>query len=417
MRKLGLALLAMAAIGSLAYAQNFDVDFNIMGTGARARGMGGAFIGVADDATAVGWNPAGLAQLDKPEASVVGLFNMKKFSYEMSIPDWDVNEDWEESVSHFAPAFASFIFPTKAAQKNLVFGIAYQRLIDLGFAYNDEGTSGTIDWESKEEAKGGFDAISPAMAIQLTPQVMVGVAGNIFINGYKWEYNETYPDYTSDYYKETIESDISGFNMNAGFLGTFNKINIGAMFRFPFNLKEKAKYKEDYDWTSIGYGTGTYSETNEIEVTMPFMFGLGVALKPTDKLTFAADFERRAYSGTEIQFDDGTDEDAGFKDCNQFRVGMEYIFSGNNAVFPVRLGFRTDPRVYTGMYGDGTDTSQVVGKVFTGGFGLVMGKLMLDLAYEYTAANHIDVSLTDPVINVKADEKSHNIMASAIIHF
>jgi hypothetical protein len=34
------------------------------GIGARALAMGGAFVAVCDDATAVGWNPAGLAQLD-----------------------------------------------------------------------------------------------------------------------------------------------------------------------------------------------------------------------------------------------------------------------------------------------------------------------------------------------------------------
>ena len=34
-----------------------------MGTGARAIGMGGAFVAVADDASASFWNPAGLTQL------------------------------------------------------------------------------------------------------------------------------------------------------------------------------------------------------------------------------------------------------------------------------------------------------------------------------------------------------------------
>ena len=32
---------------------------NIIGSGARALGMGGAFIAVADDATAASWNPGG----------------------------------------------------------------------------------------------------------------------------------------------------------------------------------------------------------------------------------------------------------------------------------------------------------------------------------------------------------------------
>ena len=42
---------------------------NPVGSGARAIGMGGAFIAVADDATAASWNPAGLTQLKKPEIS------------------------------------------------------------------------------------------------------------------------------------------------------------------------------------------------------------------------------------------------------------------------------------------------------------------------------------------------------------
>ena len=35
-----------------------------MGTGARATGMGGAFVAIADDASAAFWNPAGLTQLE-----------------------------------------------------------------------------------------------------------------------------------------------------------------------------------------------------------------------------------------------------------------------------------------------------------------------------------------------------------------
>lgn len=45
---------------------------NPVGSGARAVGMGSAFIAVADDATAASWNPAGLIQLDRPEMSIAG---------------------------------------------------------------------------------------------------------------------------------------------------------------------------------------------------------------------------------------------------------------------------------------------------------------------------------------------------------
>ncbi|MDP7422059.1 MAG: PorV/PorQ family protein [bacterium] len=42
-----------------------------MGAGARALGMGGAFIGVADDATTTYWNPAGIARLESRQLSTM----------------------------------------------------------------------------------------------------------------------------------------------------------------------------------------------------------------------------------------------------------------------------------------------------------------------------------------------------------
>ena len=49
-------------------------QFALTGNGARAAGMGYAFTGVADDATAISWNSAGLTQLYSMEASVIGTF-------------------------------------------------------------------------------------------------------------------------------------------------------------------------------------------------------------------------------------------------------------------------------------------------------------------------------------------------------
>ena len=46
-----------------------------LGSGARAYGMGGAFLARADDATAASWNPAGLSYLRVPELSLVGVSN------------------------------------------------------------------------------------------------------------------------------------------------------------------------------------------------------------------------------------------------------------------------------------------------------------------------------------------------------
>jgi long-subunit fatty acid transport protein len=50
----------------------FDGQFLKIGIGARAEGMGGAFVAVADDASAVFWNPAGIARLEEDKTQLLG---------------------------------------------------------------------------------------------------------------------------------------------------------------------------------------------------------------------------------------------------------------------------------------------------------------------------------------------------------
>src|ERR1700741_2906158 len=67
-----LAPAAPAAAGDkgLVNSETFSgFQFNFNNPGARALGMGGAFVAVADDATAVIANPAGLTILQRPEIS------------------------------------------------------------------------------------------------------------------------------------------------------------------------------------------------------------------------------------------------------------------------------------------------------------------------------------------------------------
>jgi hypothetical protein len=99
-----LALLAVALVVTArpALAQTFDV------VGTRAAGMGGAFVAVADDATATYWNPAGLA-LGHP------------FSTGIDRKDTEVKEkSFDDRTSHDSGSFAGFAIP--------VLGFSYYRL-------------------------------------------------------------------------------------------------------------------------------------------------------------------------------------------------------------------------------------------------------------------------------------------------
>ena len=67
---LTLATLAPNAFAITDEEGSAALQFNLSPPGARSLGMGGAFIGLADDATAAASNPAGLLQLAAPEVSV-----------------------------------------------------------------------------------------------------------------------------------------------------------------------------------------------------------------------------------------------------------------------------------------------------------------------------------------------------------
>ena len=66
---LGLCVvLVLAIIPGAAGAKKFAGEFMSLGGGARALGMGGAFAAVADDASTLYWNPAGISGFEKRQA-------------------------------------------------------------------------------------------------------------------------------------------------------------------------------------------------------------------------------------------------------------------------------------------------------------------------------------------------------------
>lgn len=57
-------------------------QFLTLGVGARAPGMGGAFAGVADDSTAIFWNPAGLNRLESKSLSLMHAMWFEDIAYD-----------------------------------------------------------------------------------------------------------------------------------------------------------------------------------------------------------------------------------------------------------------------------------------------------------------------------------------------
>ncbi len=169
-----------------------------VGSGARAMGVGGAFIAVADDGTAASWNPGALIQLETPEAAVVGTYDARSID--------------EDSVDFYDINYLSMSYPFTILDTNMILSLNYQRLYDfyagtelddyvitdyditaeclldgatpMGFLYDrvyyvDENTY-YGEGEISMDQTGEVGAIGAAFAVQIMPQFSVGIAYNFW---------------------------------------------------------------------------------------------------------------------------------------------------------------------------------------------------------------------------------------------
>ena len=389
---LALFLATLLGFAPMASAQLAGVDFNTTGGGARARGMGGAFLGVANDVTAIFWNPAGISQIKKTEFTI---------EFKNSFNQWTLKEQAHESKSDHSYASINFVglaYPFKFSQKNAAFAVAYQRLADLYLLEENQS--------NRYESRGGLDAITAALGINLNPQISLGLSVNLILNGV----DQTMLDKAHSSWEENHTS-FSGLNFNLGTIYHYrDKLNLGFVLRTPFDLTQREKITGAYA-ISLPEGKG--------RISMPLIFGLGSSYKATEKLTLALDFESKRYSTSDqvkpswlyhqnLSLADQADTtySLGWKDCNQFRLGAEYLKSTSLGIIPLRVGYRNEPRVYSDARGQ-----QIVGNVFCLGSGLVLDKISFDLAYEAT------LTKIDGGNSTSLDEFKNNVFFSTKVWF
>ena len=373
-RTLFLLCVGLGAIVSLGVAQE---DWNISGAGARAEGLGGAFIGLADDATAISWNPSGLGQLERTELSLVGRWIQEEYKWENPLAP---TNNSTRTQSHLTYNFASIAFPLHAGKVNIVPAVAFQKQLD-NYAREDDETS-------SYESNGGANTITPGIGLKLHPMFYVGGAVNIWLGNFD---NSTVTDKAT---KAGYSNDgaYSGLNFTAGILVDFEgmkkpiPIKLGATVKTPFELKVDGNYERK--------PTGTTTQKGEFAntVEMPLMYGFGASGRLGENLTISVDFESRLYGDKKIFREaDGTTPTAKVRDTlqlsdsksdlNQVRVGAEYLVVTTAGVIPIRAGFRTVPTLSANVDEKGNYSDMVMGNAFTVGTGFIGQSLALDLTY------------------------------------
>jgi len=123
-------------------------EFLAFGAGARSLGMGGAFTGIADDASATYWNPAGLSQLNRMELNLLKATLFADTTYD----------------------FYSFVKPSKKGGS--AWGVSMIKLANSGF----ERVTATVDSQTQTftsvEKTGTFAVEESAMGFSYGRKVV-----------------------------------------------------------------------------------------------------------------------------------------------------------------------------------------------------------------------------------------------------
>jgi len=378
-------------------------ELNIQGNGARSAGMGYAFTGVADDATAISTNPAGIAQIGTFEASFVTRLD---FGYgAISLPTeffQDVNVDYSES-SNFDLNFASIVLPIPLGDMNAAVGLAYRRYVNFNLEQTVKFDGQSIGDPYKRE--GGIQTLTGAGALEVIPNLFLGGTANLVFGSQS--------DNTDDW-----ELDFSGFKIDGGFLFRVEKFSFGAMVSLPWTLGRA--------WSHPSF------EGSDIDYSMPFEATFGAAVRPVPELTLAADFRLRPLSKASYEMENfftGEKEtiDGFWEDVNSFHLGAELVVSMGNLAVPLRAGFYTLPTVakdfdaYDNDIPPDYEGEQITGVVITGGGGLATGPLVLDLSMELGIIGdyYVNSGLNDPFgqpIPLTVSQGFFRINLGAVVH-
>lgn len=404
------ALVAFLALSGLGYGNGLNL--NSLGT--RALTMGGAFVGLADDYSAVFWNPAGAAGF---KTKVLGFYLtdlVPTSTFRLDVPTYGggmttlVNA--KSKQAHYLGGMIAYYHPVS---DRLVLGFGAYTPSGIGIKWPESGLAplsggGSYDWSSKV----GLFSLSPLIAYKINDMISVGATLNInygmfSINMHAGTQELPVPPYALDLGQ--YEESLGGWGLGATFgvlVKPSDRLSIGLTVRTP----SKVSFKGDGLVSNLDL-LG-FSETSDVDrsITFPLWIAGGVAVRPIERLLITADIQWTKWST--IKTLDATYADPAWKammgatgrdsqkmdwsDRTQVRFGAEYTLSDG---FTLRAGYYSDPS-------PAPDTTlnillpSYTFNVVTAGVGYKVAGIQLDFGVEYLMGKDRDVpylkTLTDP---------------------
>jgi len=351
--------LSLAAAGLLAAAPAFPSGFQIMTQGPRATGMGLAFTAVADDPSAIFYNPAGIGFQDHFSVELGAGFITKlsgDFTGGNPFPGDGANGT-QHKTTFVTPNFYAVIPLTE----DFKLGLGAFSQYGLGFRWNDPAPS--YPWPGKfisDNAVIQSVDLNPVLAWKLTPAVSIAGGADYRMSRVQLERNNGLYDPLSnavdDVARVKLNSSIwdnHAWGWNAALLikpaPTFS---IGASYRSKIGID----YVGDANFTQIQTGNALIdalvlsrlpqgNQTVRTHVEFPASLNLGMAyvIGKNTTISLEGDWtEWSQFSQLNISFDNPAipplDRTTNWKDSWAYRMGVEQKFGS----WAVRTGYYRD---------------------------------------------------------------------------
>lgn len=390
-----------------------------LGSGARAFGMGGAFLARADDATAASWNPAGLSYLRRPEFTVVGARNTF-----VRAPTGAGSRLLNDRFAGNTLDFAAATYPVEIGPASGSLQLSFQRV----FSFQGDRTVERTDQGLTSVGSGGFDILALGTGFRVVRTIRVGATVNHWVNGYHQDRGRTAVRGDT---MQSFDFRLAGWNFNGGIIWSpLESLNLGVVGKTTMKGSvevDRARRDEipqprpDPSATALppvvtrNAANSTVLRTDDdptphrvpIGLSIPGAVGVGISWRPWSVLTASLDFTRTFWSKGRIHnfftlartepdqtepFPDvfprlpyPTLDDPEQSDTEQLRVGVEYVVLWRRLKLPLRAGFFTDKQYFLDDRGS---PPKFLG--FTVGVGIAAGPLLIDFAYLRETGNYLD---------------------------
>lgn len=296
--KMLLALILVAGIATMSYAKSHFIT-----PGARAGGYGTAFVAIADDLTAIYYNPAGLAY-QKDTQVMASLFYI----------------DYPATSNKLDPTYGSDKYSTNAAVPFVGFSTKffYDTTIAAGI-YVLGGGGGKIEGlpaGMKIEGQQSYMVYNISLAKQITDKFSVGVG------------------FDAIQFQDKLVANMMGIDYNRSAFGFQG--DIGLMYK-PTEKFSTAFVLRSGSYVDVPNEPYSSNPSFAKEVCYPLVWEFGFAYDLFDNFTFAASISENKTSWTSERY----------HDIFQYRVGTEYRATEKLAL---HLGFFSDPNLIKDEY-------------------------------------------------------------------